>query len=317
VTVSYVARGLIQALGAYFIVSALLSVAVAVLWRRVALAPAQASVAARRLFVWRLVPSAGGLLAGLLVALGYALWEARVEDETAGVIALLAAAAGLASVAHAGARALSVCWRTSRIRRNLNASIEVTLPTHPLPAAVIVSEFPVVAIVGLVTPRLFVARSVLDACSSEEFQAVLAHEQAHARQHDNLRRLALASAPDLLGLWPAGRQLEGAWMHAAELSADDAAAADRWDRGVHLASALVKVARLATTPADPLPASALYRDQPIIERVRRLLDPPPVADPCCWPSWARIALPTALLVGSLALVPLLHLAGEQLLALGR
>jgi beta-lactamase regulating signal transducer with metallopeptidase domain len=161
-----------------------------------------------------------------------------------------------------------------------------------------------------------VARSVLDVCSSEEFQAVLAHEEAHARQHDNLRRLALASAPDLLGLWPAGRQLEGAWMHAAELSADDAAA-DRWDRGVHLASALVKVARLATTPSDLLPASALYRDEPITERVQRLLDPPPAADPCRWPSRARIALLIALLVGSLALVPLLHAAGEQLLALGR
>jgi Zn-dependent protease with chaperone function len=183
-------------------------------------------------------------------------------------------------------------------------------------AAVIDSAFPIVAIVGLVTPRLFVARSVLEACSAEELEAVLAHEEAHARQRDNLRRLALAGAPDLLGLWPAGRQLEGAWMRAAEFAADEAAA-DQWHRGLHLASALVKVARLATTPSRPLPASALYHDEPITERVQRLLDPPLAMDSSRWPTWARVALPAALTAGAVALVPLLHAAGEQLIALGR
>ena len=75
-------------------------------------------------------------------------------------------------------------------------------------------------------------------------------------------------------------------MHAAELAADEAAAGGL-DRGVHLAAALVKVARLATTiPSDPLPASALYRGEPITERVHRLLAPPPVSEVRRWPTWA-------------------------------
>jgi len=316
VTLSYFARGLVQALGASFIVSALLSLVVAMLWRRAAHARVRASVTARRLFICRVLPSLAGILTGALVALGYVLWEARVEDERVGVAAIATAAAGLASVGLGVARVLIVCWRTSRIRRELESSIEATLPTESLPAAVIDSAFPVVAIVGLVTSRLFVARSVLEACSAEEFEAVLAHEQAHARRYDNLRRLAIAGAPDLLGLSSAGRQLEGAWMQAAELSADEMAA-DRWDRGVHLASALVKVARLATPSTRPLPASALYRGESITERVHRLLDPPPAPDAPRWPSWARILAPATLLAAALAMLPVLHLAGEHLLALGR
>jgi hypothetical protein len=317
VTLSYFARGLVQAFGAHFIVSTLVSLAVVVLWRRAATAPTRASVTALRLFVLRMLPSAAGLVAATLVGTGYAMWEVRVEGEFVGRFALGAAAGGLAVLAHAGARIVVVVWRTVQIRRELDASIEAPLAAHGLPAAVIDSAFPIVAIVGLVTSRLFVARSVLEACSSEEFEAVLAHERAHARQYDNLRRLAVAGAPDLLSVHPAGHRLEAAWMHAAELAADEAAAGGL-DRGVHLAAALVKVARLATTiPSDPLPASALYRGEPITERVHRLLAPPPVSEVRRWPTWARIAVPAALLAGALALVPLLHAAGEQLLALGR
>ena len=172
------------------------------------------------------------------------------------------------------------------------------------------------AIVGLFTSRLFVARSVLEACSSEELDAVLAHEGAHARQYDNLRRLALAGTPDLLSLWPSGRRLDAAWMRAAELAADEMAARDR-GRGVDLAAALVKVARLATTATDPLPASALYRGEPITERVHRLLDPPAPTGSRQWPLWLRVAGFAVLLALSAATLPLVHAAGEQLLAIGR
>ena len=85
-TLGYVVRGLVQAFGAHFIVSTVLSVAVALVWRRAAFAKTRASVTARRLFALRLLPSAGGLLAGLLVALGYALWESRTDHEPAGSV---------------------------------------------------------------------------------------------------------------------------------------------------------------------------------------------------------------------------------------
>ena len=315
-TLGYLARGLVQVLGAHFIVSTLLSLAVVVVWRRAAVAPTSASVSARRLFLGRLLPSSAGLLAAILVTAGYVRWEERVESEVVGAVAVAVAFAGLAAIARAAACGAMVFWRTFRIRRALTKSIASTLPTRPLPASVIDTDFPVVAIVGLFAARLFVARRVLDACSAEEVEAVLAHEHAHVRQHDNLRRLAMAVAPDVLGLCRAGRRLEAAWMQAAELAADEWAAA-RGDSGLHLASALVKVARLAAPPVNPLPASALYRGEPITERVQRLLDPPATTDIRPWPAWARALSHAALVAAALASLSWLHAAAERLLLLGQ
>jgi Zn-dependent protease with chaperone function len=315
-TLGYVARGLVQALGAHFLVSAILGVAVALLWQRVALVSARASVTSWRLFALRLLPAAGGLLASVLVMVGYVMWEVKVDSETVGPVALTAAAAGLATLLHAATRLQVVITRTVRIRRELAARVESTLPTRPLPASIIDTTFPVVAIVGLVASRLFVARSVVEACSAEEFDAVLAHECAHARQYDNLRRLAMAASPDLLSVSSEGRALETAWLQAAELAADEIAAAG-CQRGVSLASALVKVARLAAPPVAPLPASALFRGEPIAERVHRLLDPPEAPEWRPWPVWARALMLCSALAAAVASLPAFHNAAELLLALGR
>lgn len=311
-TLGFLGRGVVQALGAYFIVSTVLSLAVTLTWRLVAAAPTRASVVARRLFALRLLPSVGGIATAILVALGYALWEPRTEYERAGWVALAAAAGGAVLVVMAAAGFLTAMASTARIRRALVAATRGALPTEPLPASIIETAFPVVAIVGLVLPRLFVARNVLEACSPEELDAVLAHEQAHARQHDNLRRLALAAAPDVLGLCGGGRRLDEAWKQATEFAADEAAAREP-NGGLHLASALVKVARLATGPLDPVPASALYQGEPIAERVRRLVDPPATSEARSWPPLARGVACAACVGAALLSMPWLHDAAERLL----
>jgi beta-lactamase regulating signal transducer with metallopeptidase domain len=172
-----------------------------------------------------------------------------------------------------------------------------------------------VAVVGLVTSRLFVARRVIEVCTPEEFDAVVAHEHAHARAHDNLRRLAMTATPDLLALLPAGRRLLEAWTMAAELAADERAAR-RTPGGLHLAAALVKVARLAVTPAPPLTASTLFEGQPITERVRRLLDPPATPTHAQDPTWLRAIAALLLLAAAVAALPVIHTASEHLLKLG-
>lgn len=315
-TLGFIARGLVQGLGAHLIVSTLLSLAVLVVWRRVATAQTRASVTARRLFALRAVPSVGGLVTGSLVALGYVIWEPRVEHEPVGWAALVAAVGGAVVVVAAALRVVTTSAYTSRLRRVLVAARRGTLSAEPLQASMVETVFPVVAIVGLTRPTLFVARSVVEACSPAELDAVLAHELAHARQHDNLRRLVMVAAPDWLGLGPGGRQLDASWRQAAEFAADESAAAGR-DGAVHLAAALVKVARLAVSPPDPMPASALYQGDPIAERVRRLLDPPAARDERPWPAWARGWILVAALGLAVAAVPALHRAAEYLLALGR
>ena len=172
-----------------------------------------------------------------------------------------------------------------------------------------------VALVGLVMARLFVARRVIEACTTDEFDAVIAHEQAHARTRDNLRRLAMTAAPDPLGLLPVGQRMLDAWLHAAELAADEWAAGRT--NAVLLASALVKVARMATRSSEALPASALYRGEPITERVHRLLEPAATQDAAApWPHWVRATACVAALAAALVALPAIHVAAEHILKWG-
>jgi beta-lactamase regulating signal transducer with metallopeptidase domain len=155
------------------------------------------------------------------------------------------------------------------------------LPDAPVPAFTVATTFPVVAVVGTFRPRMFIAESVVNTCSSEELAAICAHERAHVRQWDNLRRAAMAIAPDLLHSVPLGHRLRRAWNEAAERAADNSASEMGTYGRVSLAQALVRVARLALgAPTPPvLPASALYHGGSVEARVRSLLEPsaPPAA----------------------------------------
>src|SRR5439155_5531797 len=105
-----------------------------------------------------------------------------------------------------------------------------------------------------------------------------AHELAHDRGWDNLKRLAMRGAPDLLHWTHTAHLVERRWAAAAEHTADAAAtiAGSRTAR-LALASALVKVARLM--PAAPSlgePISTLVDGGEIAARVERLIDEGPV-----------------------------------------
>jgi Zn-dependent protease with chaperone function len=312
-TLGYLERLVIQALSAHLVASAVAALAICATWRHVA-ASASPAVTARRIFLMRLIPSLLGGLAALLVALAYTLWETRVEVERVGVLGLTLASAGLVLVGTALWRTLVVTSRTWRVWRTLVRASGTRLPAVPLRAYIVESRFPVVALFGLVMARLFVARRVIDACTTDEFDAVIAHEQAHVRQRDNLRRMAMIAAPDPLGLLPAGRQMQQAWFHASELAADEWAAGRT--SGVLLASALVKVARLATTSPEPLPASALYNGEPITERVHRLLELVPTDAPPRWPQWLRATACIAVVAAALIALPAVHVVAERILQWG-
>src|SRR5205823_6090137 len=93
-------------------------------------------------------------------------------------------------------------------------------------------------------------RGLLEALTPEELTAGASHEIAHHRGRDNLKRLAMRGAPDLLHWTPAARALERRWAAAAEHRADATAAIVRSPAArLALASALVKIARLM--PVDP------------------------------------------------------------------
>src|SRR5205085_9900657 len=97
-------------------------------------------------------------------------------------------------------------------------------------------------------------------------RVAIRHELAHIAQRDNLKKLALRFA-----CFPFFAGLERAWMHAAELASDEAAATDAL-AAADLASALLKV---AAAPAARVPELAMSLvpdpDAALRARVERLL----------------------------------------------
>ena len=316
-TLDFFARAIVQVLAAHAVVSTVGSLIVLASWRRVASdSVSAASTTSRRLFRLRMAPAAAAaVLAWGGIPIAFALWEPAGKIERVGPVALMLAVAGAALIASSLWRLTMALRETQRIHRSLVDATRASLPASPLPAFVIDSRFPIVALVGLFVSRLFVARTVVDACDAGELRAVVAHEQAHAGARDNLRRLLIASAPDALAWLPVGAGMMREWATRAELAADETAVSHSSDR-LLLASALVKVARLATTPPGALPASTLYRGEPIAERVHRLLEAPAPATPEPMPRWSRLLPIGIVAVTSPLWLRAVYAAIEELLKIG-
>jgi Zn-dependent protease with chaperone function len=243
----------------------------------------EAGAAARRarvLFVLRLFP-AGAAIALLLILFvpAYLAHEPRDSDEAVGAPLLALATLSVAVLCSAATRGFRAGRDTWRLERSwAKEARPVCRATGRLPALSIAHPFPVVTVVGLLRPRLYVAEQVLRALSDEELTVVVDHELAHVRARDNLRHLLLRGCPDLLAWTPFGGRLAGAWLAAAEEAADDRAARGGSPRGLVLAEALLKVARLVPRERPALmPALALHNGDDLARRVERLLQPSPPA----------------------------------------
>jgi hypothetical protein len=196
-------------------------------------------------------------------------------DVTLTVLALAAFVlfgAGLARGVSAWTRA------TERSRRWMRTAWPIDLGTGRVPAFVVDTEAPMMALIGMRRPCLLVSRRLIDALTDDELAASVAHELGHHRAWDNVKRLVMGAAPDLLAPTSIARVIERRWASAAEH------AADRMNGGAPaavrcaLASALVKVARL--TPPEPTlaePISTLIGGGEIASRVHVLLDDRSVA----------------------------------------
>lgn len=234
---------------------------------------------ARRLLRLRAQPALVGLAAAVLAATAFLLFEPRGLDENYGVVLRSLAFLSLVLLGVSAGRAALVWLATRRLMRTL---IEHAVPTPlagiSIPTLVIDSAFPIVAVVGVVRPRLIVARSVLTECSPDELLAILAHERAHIERRDNLARVLLGAMPDVLTWLPFSTRLATAWQESAEHAADDEAGRHVQEGRLVLAEALIRVARLAPPAATlPLLTSALYRGEDLTSRVERLMRPLPPA----------------------------------------
>lgn len=267
------------ALAALLAINALGSLVVAGLWRVWLARRARVWSAvsrARVIFMLRALPLGIALACVTLLLLpAYVIHEPRATKEVVGFKLAALALLSIMGIALALWRSFAA-WRATR--RLAAGWMRHGEPLHfegvSIPAYRIRHAFPVIAVVGSIRPRLFIASQVLESLTNEELAAALAHESAHLDLRDNLKRGWLRACRDVLTIIPCGRSLDRAWVEACEAAADERAARAGASNAVNLASTLVKIARMAPLGASAtMPAGAFLVDETaggVACRVRQL-----------------------------------------------
>ena len=181
-----------------------------------------------------------------------------------------------------------------------------------------VPGFQGVALAGIVRPRILVGTAARRVLTSGELDLAVAHERAHQRAGDNLSRALIYCAPDVLGLLPQAGRLERLWEAEAECLADAAAVNGNPHRATRLASALVKVARLASADQTWSPGwSTLHHPALLEARVRLLVATPrvPSATPGSMPAAAACGLGAVAAAWMSGVPQQLHWLTEALIAI--
>jgi beta-lactamase regulating signal transducer with metallopeptidase domain len=173
-------------------------------------------------------------------------------------------------------RAAKSAWLTARIERTwLQSSSPLDHAiAGDVPSFVIDSPSPIVALVGVLSPKLMAARSIVGACTPSEIASIVGHERGHLQAGDNIKRWIMASLPDALRWTPIHHEMIAEWHSAAEDAADDVATGGDAIARAELAALLLKVVRLAPRPMwNDAIVSPFVENDGLDRRVRRLLQP--------------------------------------------
>lgn len=240
---------------------------------------------ARRLLALRLAPAFVSLAVVVVLFMPAHLWlEPAEADERIGFVPLILAVSGVFLLLRAVYRSACAIRRTVRLaavtpRRELRRGGLQLLE---------VPGFRGVALAGIFRPRILIGTRARRVLTPSELDLAVAHEQAHRQAGDNLSRALMLCAPDFLGFFSEARRLERLWETEAECLADAAAVDGNPVRATRLASALVKVARLASGERTWSPGWSTFHQPALLEeRVRLLVSSPRV--PSAAAGYARAA----------------------------
>jgi Zn-dependent protease with chaperone function len=223
---------------------------------------------ARRLLALRLAPAVVSVSVTALLFVPAHLWlEPARPDERIGLVPLMLAGAGLLLWIRAAYRSARAIWRTVRLAA-LRPYREVQRGAVPI---LEVPGLRGVALAGIVRPRILIGTGARRVLTSAELDLAVAHERAHQQAGDNLSRALIYCAPDFLGWVPQASLLERLWEAEAECLADAAAVNGNPVRATRLASALVKVARLASADRSWSPGWSTFHTPALLETRVRLL----------------------------------------------
>jgi Zn-dependent protease with chaperone function len=242
----YWLRCAIVALVVFAIAYVSLSATLALLWQ--AFHRRLRALSADALFLLRISPLvAAYTFVTLLTVPSFLTYEPLTMKEGIRTGAMIGAAIAIALLAVGVMRSFRAWRKTAR-----------------LIAACTESAKPAVFVAGFWRGRLMISESARQLLNEEQLAAAARHESAHVDSRDNVKQLLLRfCAFPLLG------SLDRAWLHAAEMAADDAAAFDERS-ALDLASALATVAQ--TSMAVPeLGMSLVPETAPLAARIERLL----------------------------------------------
>jgi beta-lactamase regulating signal transducer with metallopeptidase domain len=277
----YLLRMVCLCFASFFVLNAVAALLVR-MWSKSAVRFAESrapGAAARFLLALRILPFALATLFVVGLCVPSYLWlEPAGTGERVGLLPLVLGLLGVATWTVSilrTAHSLASSARHNRLCRLAGEEIRVADESSSL--VIVENDAPLLALSGLLRPRLLISRRVLHALSSEELDAALAHEQAHRHSRDNAKRFLLLFAPDIFPFVHPLRGLEHNWSRFAEWAADDEATAGDSRRALSLAAALVRVARMgALPPLAFLSTSLLAGDRDLYARVDRLLHAAPM-----------------------------------------
>lgn len=284
---------------AWFAALNVVASAVSAIWGTVLLRRRPAIVRPAHILFVRLLPSGVALVfvVAIFLPIQWVL-EPRDAVETVGGAWYVLALLGIAIAARSA-------WRAARLGHLSRLIQKGARPWRDVSSIDEVDELPGISLAGILRPRILVGRKVTTELTAAELDVAIAHETAHRDAFDNLARWCMLCAPDVLCCLTVSARLEHHWHVLAESRADGRAIRGDRVRAVHLASALIKVARLsdAWSRTRPVVAWSTLHDPDLLERrVHRLVhDVLPVADPpASW--WGRVVVALIAIVVALPLV---------------
>ena len=233
------------------------------------------------LFVMRIGPPVIAIVAiAAFMIPSYLAYEPHATKEVVSFKLGALAALSAIGVGLAISRGLRSWLATRSLLKDwLAFSTPIELEAISVPTFVLQHSFPIIAVVGAIRPRLFIASHVLESLSEEELAAAIAHEYGHLAAGDNFKRTVMRVSRAALLLIPCGRSLDRAWSEASESAADEHAAQQSSTVALNLASALVRIAKmipkgqLQVMPAAVSPFLVGGEDTPGVKvRVRRLVE---------------------------------------------
>lgn len=197
---------------------------------------------------------------GAAAAVHAGMWASVIPRPAMPMITCLATAAAVTATASLAAVAARAVQLGHRAARALACRPRAPLPAPGQEAAARAGARKLTCLrddevaafcAGLWRSRIYLTDTAALTLQTAELDAVLAHEAAHARRRDPLRRLLTRAAADVLFYLPLTTWLSGQQAERAELAADRAAIATAGRKAV--AAALLATSTPATAPAAAAP----------------------------------------------------------------